>query len=749
MAVGMLLTACQNYRYEEVEGDPLKSRIYTLENGLKVYMTVNREQPRIQTYIAVRVGAKNDPIETTGLAHYFEHLMFKGTEQFGTQNYAEEKPLLDEIERLFEVYRSTEEPEARKALYAQIDSVSQLASKWAIPNEYDKLMSTIGASGTNAWTSQDETVYTEEIPSNQIENWAKIQADRFMNNVIRGFHTELETVYEEYNMSLTRDGNKAYYGLLELLFPNHPYGQHSVLGFADHLKNPSITNIKNYYRTYYVPNNMAICLSGDFDPQEMISIIDRYFGKMTPNENLPTLEVVAEEPITSPKVKEVYGLEAPFVYLGWDARGGATSENMEMATLIANLLSNGKCGLMDVDLAQQQRLLYTGAFDVEMTDHGALVLAGYPKQGQSLDEVTSLLLGEVEKLRRGEFDESLLQSTLANFKRQQMEGMESNQGRAIAFVNSFIAGSTWADEVTALDRMGQITKEQVVAWANEYLTPEGYVLLKKLQGEDRSQAKIEKPQITPISANRDAVSPFLEEVKQSKVKPIKPLFFDFERDLNRSAMNQEVEVLYKKNESNNLFELIYVYDFGILTDPTLGVMQRYFSLLGTDSQSLEQIQRSFYDLACDFYLSATDTRLYTVIRGLGENMEAAMSLAENYMQQVEGNEAILAELKRDILKERADQKFSQEANYGALSQYAYFGPEKIRAARLDNQQLQALGSEELLEKVRNLHSLNHSVLYYGPMEQEALISTLNAKHRLAPTLKQVEKREFPFQQTPK
>ena len=193
------LSACSS-RYETVKNDPLGTKIYTLDNGLKVFMSVNKEQPRIQTYIAVKVGGKNDPYETTGLAHYFEHLMFKGTESFGTSNYEAEKPMLDEIEQLFEVYRKTTDEQERLAIYHRIDSISYEASKIAIPNEYDKLMAVIGANGTNAWTSMDETVYTEDIPSNQIDNWARIQADRFRNNVIRGFHTELETIYEEKNM---------------------------------------------------------------------------------------------------------------------------------------------------------------------------------------------------------------------------------------------------------------------------------------------------------------------------------------------------------------------------------------------------------------------------------------------------------------------------------------------------------------------------------------------------------------------
>ena len=233
LGVLVLIAACgdhSRFKYESVPGDPLNARIYTLDNGLKVYMTVNKDQPRIQTYVAVRAGGKNDPAETTGLAHYFEHLMFKGTDSFGTQNYEQEKPMLDRIEALFEVYRKTTDEAQRTALYRQIDSVSYEASKIAIPNEYDKLMAAIGATGTNAYTSYDQTVFEEDIPSNQVENWAKIQADRFQHPVIRGFHTELEAVYEEKNMSLTKDNRKVIDQVMAGLFPHHPYGTQTILG---------------------------------------------------------------------------------------------------------------------------------------------------------------------------------------------------------------------------------------------------------------------------------------------------------------------------------------------------------------------------------------------------------------------------------------------------------------------------------------------------------------------------------------
>ena len=709
-----------------VENDPLETKICTLENGLKVYMTVNRETPRIQTVIAVRVGAKNDPDETTGLAHYFEHLMFKGTERFGTQDYAAEKPLLDEIERLFEVYRQTTDPSERKALYAVIDSVSNEASKIAIPNEYDKLMAAIGSEGSNAWTSYDETCYTENIPSNQLENWAKIQSDRFAHPVLRGFHTELETVYEEYNMSLTRDMGKAFEKLDALLYPTHPSGQHSVLGYQEHLKNPSITNIKNYFKTYYVPNNMAICMSGDFDPDEAMEIIERYFGPLVPNDNLPVFSFEPAKPLTAPVEAEVMGNESDFVWMGWRT-DSALSADAEIYEIVSLILQNDKCGLLDTDLNNTQRVLASFAFSERTPDVGSIVVGGFPKDGQSLEDVRNLLLSEVAKLRRGEFDESLLVSVVANKKRDMMRELEDNEQRVQMYINSFINGTSWADEVASLDRMSKITKEDIVAWACENLRDDNYAIVYKRQGEDKNQKKIEKPHITPIATNRDAVSDFLTEVRNTPVKPVAPRFVDFDRDMSKGTMANGTEVLYKQNENNGLFTLTYLYQLEE-KDPVLEFASGYFDLLGTADKPLDEIQREFYDLACDFSITVTDHRAYVTISGLGENMERALALAEEYMNNVEGDDAVLAELKYDTFKERRDNKLSQRANFSALMRYVTYGGEYVKRYTLSNKALAALKSDELIGKIKSLTGMKHRVLYYGPLPLDTLVTKLDANH---------------------
>ncbi len=435
----VLSSCCSKYKYETVKGDPLKARIYTLDNGLKVYLTVNKEEPRVQTYIAVRVGGKNDPEETTGLAHYFEHLMFKGSKNFGTQNYEAEAPLLDEIENLFEIYRKTTNEAGRAKIYRTIDSVSFEASKFAIPNEYDKLMAAIGARGTNAYTTQDETVYMDNIPANQMENWAKIQADRFENFVVRGFHTELETIYEEKNMTLVNDSRKLAAQILLSLYPTHPYGTQAVLGSQEHLKNPSITNVKNYHSQWYVPNNMAICLSGDLDPDKTMEIIDRHFGGLKPNYELPSVEQTPLPEITAPIVKDVVGLDAEAVAIAWRAPGAVAGDTSDMMSIISSILYNTKAGLLDLDLNQAQVVLGARAGYTRLTDHGVLMMQARPKAGQTPEQVRELLMAEMAKLRSGDFAENLIEASINNIKAAQMYTLDTNEGRADAFVTAFIS----------------------------------------------------------------------------------------------------------------------------------------------------------------------------------------------------------------------------------------------------------------------------------------------------------------------
>ena len=746
----LLQTSCSKYKYETVNGDMSQTRIYTLENGLKVYLSVNKEEPRIQTYIAVRTGSKNDPAETTGLAHYLEHLMFKGTDKFGTSDAAAEAPFLDEIEQRYEAYRQLTDPEERRQAYHEIDSVSQLAAQYNIPNEYDKLMAAIGAEGTNAYTSDDVTCYTEDIPSNEVENWAKIQSDRFMNMTIRGFHTELEAVYEEYNIHLTSDVDKLFTALQSKLYPTHPYGTQTTIGTQEHLKNPSISNIKAYFKKWYVPNNVAICMSGDFDPDEVIATIDKYFGQWQPGEDV-SQPVFPEQPeLTEAVDTTVIGLEAETIWLGYrfDKAASLQSDTLQ---IIESMLSNGTAGLLDLDINQQMKMLESWGGVQTGMDYSTFILAGTPKEGQTLDEVRELLLGEIEKLKAGDFSDDLLPSVVNNLKLQYYNQLESNRARANMYVQSFIAGTPWEQEVKFLDRISGMTKEQIVDFAKRHFH-NNYVAVYKRQGVDPTQKKIDKPAITPIPTNRDMVSQFVKDIQASEVKPIEPRFVDFEKDLNKGFINSpyaELPYVYVKNEENGRFQMSFRYEFGDESDVRYNYAGAYLEYLGTDSLTSEQVKQQFYKLACSYSIRVGERSLSVSLNGLSENMPQAVALLDHLMKHAKVDEDAWQQLVALMAKSRADNKLDQRTNFSYLVSYALYGSYNPSRNDLSISELQQTNPQELLDLLKNLSQYKHTLLYYGPMSVDDLTEAL-ASHLASGVATQAvpEGRHYVLQPTP-
>ena len=739
--VALLLTGAatamqaKDYKYQTVKGDPTGTRIYTLDNGLRVYLSVNKETPRIHTYVAVKTGSRNDPAETTGLAHYLEHLMFKGTKQFGTTDAEKEAPLLKDIEERYEKYRTLTDPEQRKKAYHGIDSVSQLAAKYFIPNEYDKLMSSIGAEKTNAYTSNDVTCYTEDIPANEVDNWAKIQADRFQNMVIRGFHTELEAVYEEYNIGLTRDGNKEWEALSKLLMPTHPYGTQTTIGTQEHLKNPSIVNIKNYFNRYYVPNNVAICMAGDMDPEKVIATIDKYFGSWKRSDALSFPQFPKQKPLTAPRDTTVMGPEAENIMMAWSFDGGKSLQS-DTLSVIANILSNEKAGLMDINLSQKMKYLGGGAFAMSLAEYGLLAISASPKEGQSLDEVKKLVLGEIDNLKKGNFSDELLPAVINNMKLEYYQALEKNDKIADQFVEAFINGVEWQTVVERLNRISKMTKAQIVAFANKHLN-NNYALIYKRQGEDTTQKKIDKPQITPIPSNRDLQSDFVKEIIASKITPIEPRFVDFNKDLVKTKTKKGLPVLYVPNKQSGLFTLAFHYNFGLEADKRLPIAVDYLDYLGTNKMSPEQVKQRFYQLACDYSISAGNDNLNIIITGLNENMPKALWLVEHLLVNAKVDKEAYMELVELVKKSRKDSRSNQNANFGALAAYGIYGPYNRVRNVMSNAELDKTNPQTLLNLLKGLRNYKHEVLYCGQSTPEALVKTIDEGHVIGKTLANV------------
>lgn len=716
------------FTYTSAPGDPLQTRIYKLKNGLTVMLSVNKSEPRIQTLITTKAGSKNDPSTNTGLAHYLEHMLFKGTDRYGTKDYAKEKVLLDQVENLYEQYNKTTDAERRRAIYRAIDSVSGKAAEYAIANEYDKLMGSMGAKLTNAFTSVEQTTYMNDIPQNQLEKWMSVEAERFRNPVFRLFHTELEAVYEEKNIGMDNDDRKVYEAGMAGLFRNHTYGTQTTIGTVEHLKNPSLKEIRKYYEAYYVPNNMAIILAGDFDPDKTIALIDKYFGSMQPKP-VPAFSFTPESPRSAPTEINVYGPDRENLRIGYRFPGAGTREALLLEATDLLLAYKG-AGLIDLNLNKDQKVLEAGSSPTVMKDYSIHWFTGVPNQGQSLEEVRGLLQQQIEKIKKGEFDDNALQAVVKNLKVDQIRQFEENNGRAFTMLDAFVTGEDWKEYTGKLDQMSRLTKKDIVEFANKYYTND-YVVVYKRMGDDKSIVKVEKPQITPVTVNRDDQSPFVAKVLNTEAPAISPSFLDYKKDITTLKLKNGAEVYYLPNKENDLFSMYYVFDMGKRNDKKLPLAIKYLQYLGTDKYSAQQLSREFFKLGAQFGVNAADEQVYISLSGLNESFGPSFKLFEEFLANLKPDQDALNGLIEQELKGREDAKLDKQTIlWTALRNYALYGKNNPFTDRMSEQELRSIKAEDLVAYLKSLNSYRHRVLYYGPAAKESLVSALNEQHRM-------------------
>jgi predicted Zn-dependent peptidase len=714
------------YTYKYVINDPSKSRFYTLKNGLTVILSPNDKEPNIEFRMAIRAGSNTDPGNNTGLAHYLEHLLFKGTDKFGTTDFAKEKPYLDKIDALYEQYNKTTDPAKRKETYAQIDKTSGEASQISIANEYDKMIQGLGGQSSNAHTSVEETVYNEGFPANAVDKFLALQAERFRNPIFRIFHTELEAVYEEKNRGLDNDGNKMYEGMSALLFPVHNYGQQTTIGTIEHLKNPSLVEIRKYYHQYYVPNNMAVVLAGDFNPEEMIKKVDKSFAYMQPKP-VVLYNPAPEKPLTKVQTIDVYGPSAESVQVFY--RGFAeNSKQSLMLDLISSILYNGKAGLIDINLNKQQKVIRAGAGHEQMKDYSILYFTAQPKQGQTLEEVKNLLMAQIDLLKKGEFDESLIKATVANSKLSLLQQFDNNYFRVESTTKEFILnrGTKWEQSLNAPDAMAKITKQEIVDFARKFFV-ENYVVGYKHKGEDKSIKKVDKPLITPINPNANMTSAFTKSILEAPVKPILPVFLDYKKDLSFGKLGI-ADVVTVQNKDNSIFQLSYRFDMGAYNNKLLPYAAQYLNFLSTDKFTAEEISSQFYNIACNYNVSVGNEMVTINISGLQENFDKAVSLVEHVLANCKPNETALTELKSTILKGRQNTKLNKAAILNGLVAYAQYGAVNPTNNVLTNDEVNKISSAELMDILHHMNNYAHTITYFGPQPLATFTADLKKLH---------------------
>ena len=703
--------------FEAFDNDPFNTKIYTLSNGLKIFMTVNHEKPVVYTEIAINVGSKQDPKTTTGLAHYLEHMMFKGTSKLGSRNWEEESKMIKQISDLYEAHRKTKDEDAKAEIYKKIDLLSYEASKHAIPGEYETLMTSLGAQKTNAHTSLEETVYRNQIPSNELDKWMTVEAERFQELVLRLFHTELEAVYEEYNIGLSRDENASFHLMMEKLFQKHSYGTQTTIGKAEHLKNPSMEKIQEQFKEYYVANNMAIILSGDFDPEEVVKKAEELFCKL-PHKPVKTFDFNEERSQRHSRYGEVYSSNPEYVNIAFRLPGASEVEKTWKLELLDLILCNGSIGLIDKNINGKNKLALAYSSPEILKDYSLLFLHGKPIETQNLTFAKDLLLNQLELIKKGEFDESILASVINYLKLQDKNKFLSNENRVFQLRNSFILGISWKKNLEKFDYLSKLTKQDIVDFAIEHFQNNYAVIYKRIG--DKKNKTFKKPNITPIVVKKDRHTDFFKSIISRPSKSSEIQILDFKKEIKTINLNSSVKINRVQGQTPGLFKLDYIFNVNQLNNPKLAHALQLLELISSQKFSKEVKNRRLFDLGLEIKKTIGDKKIILSLEGLESSIEEGLQILEDLLTNPEIKEEELKYYNELFISNRKVSTYSKGSLFNALTNYVLYGKDSPCNFLIPLDEMENLSTEAVSSEIKSLRHYSHSILYTGNKSVEEL-----------------------------
>jgi predicted Zn-dependent peptidase len=686
--------------------DPAKVTIHRLSNGMTVYISPDSQEPTITAHIAVRAGGGQDPKISTGLAHYLEHMLFKGTSQLGTLDYAKEKVHLDKIAQL---YADLRKPNAnRAAILAEIDKQTQESAAYAVPNELDQMYSRMGISGLNAYTNNDATVYVTEIPKNRIAQWARVEVARYSDPVFRLFWPELEAVYEEKNRGLDNPGRQVHEAYMKAMFPQHGYGWSSVLGEIEHLKSPAYGDMMEFFHRYYTPGNMAILLSGDVDTS-VLPLLEKEFGAF----KRPAGDATSNGQVTKLNGRSVVEVKVPStegIMLGWPIVS-ATHKDRLAFELMDLILYDGRSGILSRDLLLTQKVASAGSSPTFLRDAGYFQLRADALEGQTHADLETKLLALVDKLKKGDFTDADVASAILTFEIQTQQTIESNGGRMSVMENSFILGEKWDEIVTRIDRMKKITKADIQRVATEYLTKD-VLLIKKVKGKPDGQ-KIEAPKITPVKLDPSRQSAWAKSIEAMEVSPIEPVAISEGKDYERGKLATG-ELLTVKNTKNGLFSITFSYDYGRAEDKLACLSLDTLKVSGAGKRNTEEVARHLHENGLSIDVGCSKDTSAITISGIDRNLEAAMTLLREWLKEPMVDDATVKARVATILTERANSINSPNAVSSALQQYARVGGDSQFLVQPTNKELEKVTPADVKKRLAKFLDMKHRTSYFGP-----------------------------------
>lgn len=691
-------------------------KYFTLENGFTVYLNEDHSQPEVFGMVVTKAGGKNDPADATGMAHYMEHMLFKGTTELGTTNWEKEKPHIDKIFALYDSLGQTSDEEKRKVIQEKINKESVAANKYAIPNEFSNILKSMGSTNLNAGTNYDVTVFYNSFPPNQIEKWLEVYSHRFIDPVFRSFQAELEVVYEEKNMYSDMFFFNIQMAFLKNFFKNHPYGQQTLIGSVDDLKNPSLTKMYDFFKTYYVANNMALIMTGDFDAEEIIPMIREKFGRLQKAE-IPERKMFKEEPFSGRE--EVVKKMSPVKLgvLGFRTVPASHPDHLKLEVLSQLLTNESQTGNID-KLALDNKLMSAMVMNFPFHDHGVSVVFFLPKiVGQKLEDAEALIIGEINKIRNGEFDDEDLETIKLQLEKDFKLGLEDLNQKAFLISNAFTLNKSIEEVMTYNEKLQEITREDIIAAANMYYG-DNYLAFYSKMGFPKKE-KIEKPGYEPILSNTNAQSDFAKKLENIPTLEPNFNFINFEKDLVKSAIDKH-QLYVVPNPQNDIFSLKIKYGIGTLKKPVLKYAANIMNYAGTKDKSLNEVKAEFAKLGVNYSIGANKSFVEIQLKGVESGLKSSLQLLNELLTKT-----AIEEEKTDILYdgEKAERKIERsepDMVADALFDYLRFGVNSSYLNRLTMKEIKKLESEELKKQFAKALDYQAQIHFVGQTDSKDL-----------------------------
>lgn len=726
----VVLTSCYMWAHQTVSALQVKELI--LKNGMTVWLNEDHTQPKVYGAVVVRAGAKDCP--DTGIAHYFEHIMFKGTDRIGTVDYEAERPWLDSISAQYDLLSQTnatvlngftqEEIDTRRAAIQQhINDLSLRAADFVIPNEFSRLVSKYGGTGLNAATGPDVTYYYNTFLPQYMVQWCWLNSERLIHPVFRGFQGELETVYEEKNRSADYFGG-AMDKVLKAIFKEQPYA-YSVLGSTENLKNPRLSDMASFYEKYYIASNMCLVLVGDITPDSALTaLLEETFGRV-PTGPVPERSVSPLPPIAKGERIEIK-LPIPLISAEALVFSGPTALDvdapaMRMASL---LLSNEKAGMID-SLVNEHLVMMAGVLGIdELNDAGLEALYIIPRiPFGKIKKAEAACMLQLRRLMDGDFSEEQLEQQKRQWLMETEQKLETIDGRGAQMIDVCSRGYGWQQYLDQIVACRSVTKADVMRVARKYFDA-NYLTLVKKYGIDKKET-LKQPGYVPVqpknAGKKSAYAAWLETLPTDS-QTIRTV--DFTHDVIRTALTDHATLFYKENPLNDIFTFTLRYYNGTRMTPLLAQLTEYLGTIGTDSLRKQQLAMSWQQLGVTMGVDVGDERVAFSLTGRDDSLEPALRLLAHFLLRAQGDNKALKELKQAA--KVTDKAFGKQKDdvLMPLIDYVRFGQQSDYLRQPSLKEVKALKSDDLLQLFRDLQHYDCDLVYCGrlPLQYVATLS---------------------------